>query len=121
VLGQLREQLVVSALVPQQLEQALQRVQAQQVQLRRARLQKASKYSEQQPASVLVEHQRLELQQAFLPMDCSGSRSPTLQVLKIDLLGIARTFLLRANHLHRNLVLKTLSAPLRSHFHRPAG
>jgi hypothetical protein len=39
--------------------------------------------------------------------DCSGSKSPTLQVLKMDLLDNARTFLQRANHLHQNLVLKT--------------
>ena len=51
--------------------------------------------------------------------DCSGSKSPTLQVLTMDLLDNARTFHRRANHLHQNLVLKTLSAPLRSHSNSP--
>jgi hypothetical protein len=90
------------------------------------------KYLERQLASVLVDlrlkqrHLHSHLVEEPLPQHhCfsvrTGSRSPTLQVLKKDLIGIARTFLLRANRLHRNLVLKTLSAPLRSHFHRPAG
>ena len=56
---------------------------------------------------MLVELQQLVLQQVFLQLDCSGSKSPTLQVLKMDLLDSARTFLQRANHLHQNLVLKT--------------
>jgi hypothetical protein len=81
----------------------------------------ALKYLAQQLASVLVGHLHLVLQQAYPPAGCSGSRSPTLQELMKGLIGNARTSLQRANHLHRNLVLKTLSAPLRSHFHRPAG
>jgi hypothetical protein len=65
-------------------------------------------------ALVLVELRHLAWLKKRLPADCSGSRSPTLQVQKMDLPDNARTSLRRANHLHQNLVLiETLSAPLR--------
>jgi hypothetical protein len=81
----------------------------------------ALKYLVVLPALVLVEllHQAQmlslkKLQVFALPADYSGSTSPTLQGLKLGRFGNARTFLRRANRLHQNLVLKTLSAPLRS-------
>jgi hypothetical protein len=46
--------------------------------------------------------------------DYSESKSPTLLGLMMGRFDNARTFLRRANRLHQNLVLKTLSAPLRS-------
>jgi hypothetical protein len=125
---QLRERLVVIELAQQLrvklqlvlavLEQELQREQQLQVQELVLKLQERKKYLVQQLVLVLVGRRHLVLQLAYPHLrplvDCSGSRSPTLQERKIDLLDIARTSLPRANHLHRNLVLKTLSAPLRS-------
>ena len=105
MLEQLHGQQVVT-----ELERALQRElppEPQQQVSERVRLHSPSKYSEQQPASVLVERLRLVLQLARLPVGSSGSKSPTLQVQRMDLLGIARTSHRRANHLHQNLVLKT--------------
>jgi hypothetical protein len=79
----------------------------QQQELELARLHQALKYLEPQQVSVLVERPHLVLQLVHQLADCSGSKSPTLQALKMDLLDNARTFLQRANHLHQNLVLKT--------------
>jgi hypothetical protein len=79
----------------------------QQQELELARLHLASKYLVGLLALVLVGRLQLELQLAHLPAGYSGSKSPTLQVLTMDLLDSARTFLQRANHLHQNLVLKT--------------
>jgi hypothetical protein len=80
------------------------------------------KYLGELPALVLAEllhlvrivRQVLMLQQLDLPADYSGSSSPTLLGLMLGRFENARTFLQRANRLHQNLVLKTLSAPLRS-------
>jgi hypothetical protein len=71
------------------------------------RLHLALKYLVELLALVLAGCLHLELQLAHLPVGCSGSKSPTLQALKMDLLDNARTFPQRANHLHQNLVLKT--------------
>jgi hypothetical protein len=118
VLLQLRERLVVIELVQQQPVREPQPVPhllaERELVLKLQALQERKKYLVQQLALVLAEHLHLEMPQAYPLVDCSGSKSPTLQEQKIDLLDIARTSLQRANHLHRNLVLKTLSAPLRS-------
>jgi hypothetical protein len=119
-LRQLHARPVVSELVLQRLVRELQSALLQLVRI--AQEQKfVQKYLAELLALVLEElrHRALilaqmMLQRLVLPADYSGSTSPTLQGLKLGRFDNARTFLQRANRLHQNLVLKTLSAPLRS-------